>query len=241
MRSTWGKSVWRWLGKEARCELRSKHGVYSSFLFGLMAVVAATAATFDQKLNPSLAAGFLCLTLIFAAVVSVPRAFLVEEDQRTFDLARLAEEPSVVYTGKTVYCFVTSALTGPILALIYAVLTHVEVFRWDVLLLGSLVFSGGLSLCLSFCSALVVGAENRYVLAGVVALPLLLPFVFSGVGGLQFAFGEGAWGASLQNFAVMVGYGVGVGGLGPVLVGEVWGVRQDPRRRRQVSHNRKEA
>lgn len=228
MNSNWNRSVLAWLQKELRCELRSKHGVFSSALFGFMAVVTAVFATSQQTFPPDLAAGFLCVVLVFAAVVTVPRVFLVEEDQRTLDLARLIADPSVVYTGKTLFCSLLSAVGGIALSTVFVVMTRTEVPRWDVLLTGSLLFALSLTQVLALCSTLVVGAKNRWVLVGVIALPLILPLVFCGVGTLRFGFGQGAWGMALRNLVVLVGYGVGTAALGPVLTDAVWGKRKDP-------------
>jgi ABC-type transport system involved in cytochrome c biogenesis permease component len=116
-------------------------------------------------------------------------------------------------------------------------MTQNTLARWDVLLGGSLIFAAGLALCLSLCSSLVIGAENRYVLAGVVALPLVLPLVFCGVGVLKFAFGDGSWGATSRNFIVLIGYSIGLAGLGPVLADAVWGNRRDPSPQQSPPYN----
>lgn len=241
MSSTWGRKSRAWFLKELRCELRSKHGLFTSGLFGLMAVVVAVFATFDQILPPKVASAFLCLVLLFTTVATVPRIFLVEEDQRTFDLARLMADPSVIYSGKALFAVALNALAGLVLSSVFVGMTENPLARWDVLLFGSVLFTVGLTLSLCVCSALVIGAENRYVLAGVVALPLLVPLVFCGVGALNFAFGEGPWGAALRNLVVLGGYTVGLATIGPVLVDAVWGRRRDPDTSGGLPHNKEEA
>lgn len=240
MNSSWNKSVVTWFKKEARCEFRSKHGLFSSALFGFMAVITAVFASFDETFPPNLAAGFLCLVLIFSSVVTTPRVFLIEEDQKTLELARLMSDPSIVYSGKTLFCVLTSAIGGILFSSIFVGMTENTLERWDVLIFGSLLFAVCLALCLCLCSALVIGAENRYVLAGVVALPLLFPLVFCAVGVLKFAFGEGSWGAAFRNLVVMSGYGLGLGAVGPILIDAVWGRRRDPTLQTSLPQNRKD-
>lgn len=228
MSSPWSKSCRAWFGKELRCEIRSKHGLYSSALFGFMAVVTAVFATAKQTFPPTLAAGFLVVVLVFSAVVTVPRIFLVEEDQRTIDLARLLAPPSAIFIGKATFGTLLNAAAGFLFSLIFVTMARAEVIHWPELLLGSMFFAMGLAQCLAVCSALVIGADNRWILAGVVALPLVLPIVFCGVGVTRYAFGDGSWNSAAQNFLILIGYTVGLGGLGPVLIDAVWGTPQKP-------------
>lgn len=228
MSSPWSKSCRAWFGKELRCEIRSKHGLYSSALFGFMAVITAVFATAKQTFPPTLAAGFLVVVLVFSAVVTVPRIYLVEEDQRTIDLARLLAPPSAIYVGKATFGTLLNAAAGLLFSLVFVTMARAEVLHWPELLLGSVFFAMGLAQCLALCSALVIGAENRWILAGVVALPLVLPLVFCGVGVTRYAFGDGSWNSAAQNFLILVGYTVGLGSLGPVLVEAVWGNPQTP-------------
>lgn len=217
-----------WLRKELMCEFRSKQGLLNSLVFGFMAVVVAVFATAQQQFSPDLAAGFLVSILVFSAVVTVPRIFLVEEDQKTFDLARLMADSATVYVGKALFSTGTLAVSGAGLAVVFALMTKTDVDHWEYLVGGAILFSIGLGQCLSLTSSLVLGAQNRAVLSGVVALPLVLPLVFCGVGAVRFGFGEGAEGAALRNVIVMFGYAAGLAALGPVLVGAVWGGRGGP-------------
>lgn len=217
-------SVKAWFLKEWRCEMRSKQGVLASGLFGFMAVVVASFSTMQERYSPWMASAFLCLALVFASVVTVPRLFLSEEDQGTFDLARTMGDEAAVFMGKLLFSLVLAAGFGVILGGLFVVMTKTEVARWDVLIGGSVAFSVGLATVLAIGSAMVIGAVNRYVLAGVVAMPLTLPLVFLGVGVLRFAFGEGSERAALQNFVMIVGYEAGLIAMGPILVKAIWGV-----------------
>lgn len=211
-----------WIIKEARCEFRSKQGLLNSLIFGFMSVIIAVFATAQQKFSPDLAAGFLASILVFSAIVTVPRLFLIEEDQKTFDLARLIAPPSVIFTGKAIFVTTTLGCISGGLAFLFASMTKVQIFEPLYLLGSSLTFASGLSLCLCMTSAMVMGAQNRTVLSAVVATPLLLPLVFVGVGTFRFAFGIGSQGAANQNLLVMIAYIAAIFALGPILVDYVW-------------------
>ncbi len=188
-----------------------------------MAVVVAVFSTAQQKFTPDLAAGFLATILVFSAIVTVPRIFLIEEDQKTLDLALLLTRPATIFTGKASFVTVTLAIIGLALAALFTSMAKVQVFEPLYLILGSLTFSAGLSLCLALTSSLVIGAQNRTVLSAVVATPLLLPLVFVGVGTFRFALGQGSQGAANQNLFVMLAYTAAIFSLGPILIESIWG------------------
>ncbi|MFQ3676725.1 MAG: heme exporter protein CcmB [Fimbriimonadaceae bacterium] len=83
--------------KEARGEFRGRSGLVTAGLFGLVAVVAVSFGTSGQRLEPTVAAGLLWVTLMFAAVIALPRALTLEEEQGTGDLLRILARPSSVY------------------------------------------------------------------------------------------------------------------------------------------------
>ena len=75
--------------KEVRSEMRTKSGLTTTVLFSLFTVVTISLATFDLQISPQLGAGLLCVALLFAAIVALPRTLIIEEEQGTGDLLRL--------------------------------------------------------------------------------------------------------------------------------------------------------
>ena len=67
-----------------------------------------------------------------------------------------------------------------------------------------------------------MGAANRWILAGVISLPLTFPLVFMGVGLLRVAFGEGTLNGGFINLIGLLGYAVAPIGLGPFLAESLW-------------------
>ena len=214
--------------KEAACELRAKHGLYASLLFGFLAVATVVFSTFDQRLNPSLQAAFLCVILVFGSLVAVPRLFIVEADQGTFDLLRTLIPPGAAYAGKLLFAvfqlWVLAILTGAI----FLVMSNAEVAHPLFLIMAVLLFTAGIAGALSLCSALVIGATNRWVLAGVIAMPLLFPMIFMGVGAVRYGFGSGTLQAGQSNLMAMLAYSVLMLVAGPLVIESVWDDRGDP-------------
>lgn len=224
MSSSWGRQVTAIVGKELRAELRSKHGLFTSGLFGLLTVIAIVFASYAEKPSPTLAAAMLCVSLVFAAVVTLPRTMIVEDEQGTFALLQLLAEPSAAYFGKALGNAAQMLFGSLLLGLVFVGMVDLRVASPPVFALGLALLALALAGGTSFCGALVMGATNRWLLAGVVALPLLVPVVFLGVVALRAGLGAGQVEDAYQGLAALGGYAVVTFVAGPRLVREVWKV-----------------
>lgn len=208
--------------KEWLAEVRSRHGLFTAGLFSLLSVVAMSFAGYGLRPSGSLAAGMLSVTLLFSAILALPRTFLVEDEQGTFDLLRLIGDPGPVFVGKTLYNIVQMLGTGALLGTVFLALSGVEVASTPLLVVGLGLQCVALAAAVSLCGALVIGASNRWVLAGAVAMPLLLPQVFLGVGAVRVALGEGLPAGGWQSVAGLAGFTVAALAAGPLIAAAVW-------------------
>ncbi|HRF58555.1 MAG TPA: heme exporter protein CcmB [Fimbriimonadaceae bacterium] len=214
--------IWTVFRKEWRGEMRSRHGIFTAGLFSLLAVVAIAFASYGQKPSGTILAGMLCITLLFASVMALPRTFLVEDEQGTFDLLRLISEPQPVFVGKTLYNLTQMLVTGFVLAILLIGFAGLQVTVVWLYILALVAECMALAGAVSLCGALAIGAANRWILAAVLSVPLLLPQVAMGVGAFRAALGEGTIAGGTQNVLGLLGFGVAALALGPVLAASVW-------------------
>ncbi len=222
MSSSWGRQVRAIVGKELRTELRSKHGLFTAGLFGFLTVIAMVFAAYAEKPTPTIAAGMLCVALVFSAVVTLPRTMIVEDEQGTFALLQLLAEPSAAYFGKALTNCLQIVLGSFVLGGVFIAMTDLSVDRPLVFVLGLVLLSLALAGGTSFCAALVIGASNRWVLAGVVALPLLVPVVFLGVMALRSGLVSGFEVSGRESLVALGGYAMVTLAAGPQIVAQVW-------------------
>jgi heme exporter protein CcmB len=129
----------------------------------------------------------LWAALVFAGVGTLTRSFLAEEESGTGDLLRMWAQPHTVYWGKTIYAFLQMSATAAFVSILFLILTGTEVQHFGLLALTLLGGSAALAGTISLVSALISRGSNRGTLAGVVALPLLIPLVALGVTGVRCA------------------------------------------------------
>ena len=222
MNSSWGSQVVAILGKELRSESRSRHGVFTAGLFGFLTVIAMVFAAYADSPTPSMAAGMLTVALVFSSVVTMPRTMVSEDESGTFALLQLLAEPSAAYFGKLLSNLVQLIASTLLLSVVFVAMADVEVSRplvfWASLLALPFALAGGAT----FCSALVMGAANRWLLAGAVSLPLLVPVVFLGVATLRCGLGAGSVQSGVESLVALAGYALVTFAAGPRLIAAVW-------------------
>lgn len=222
MSSSWGVEIGAVLLKEIRSEMRSRSGVLTAILFDFAALIAAAFATAGQRLTPGAASGLLWVILLFSAVVSLPRTFIGEEEQGTADLLRLTARPHVVFWGKALYNMLFMFLTALVMSALFFALTEQAATSVGVYLLCLLGGSAALAGVVSLCGAFVAQAAHRFVLAGAIAVPALIPLMALAVDGMQSALGGSPADSGYRAAAGLGAYAVASFAIGPHLFAAVW-------------------
>lgn len=210
------------LRKDIAVEWRTRHGVYTAMLFAVMTVVAMGLATANASLTPEAQAGLLWVALTFAAITGLARGFVVEEEQGTADMLRLAARPSAVLAGKMLFHCALLFATEVVLIPLFLLLMSVKVSNWGLFTLGLLAGSVGLAVCVTISGALVARATSRGALVGVLSLPVLIPLI-----GLAVSSGKAALGAAdaamgWSSVTGMAGWTLALGASGFWLFEQVW-------------------
>lgn len=243
MNSPWLEQTKAVFFKEIRTDWRTKHGLFVGGLFVLLATIAMGFATmFDgQQPSPDLTAGMLVVTILFSGATVIPRIFLAEEDQGTFELLRLFAAPGPAYAGKLFYALLQMILVATVSCLMFVEMVQAPVVQPVFLLVSAFVFALALGGGLAFASSLVLGAANRWMLASAVGIPLLMPVVVLGIICLRYSFGVGRWGETFQSLIGLGGMALFSIAIGPALAPWLWGLagqdKQSPNPNLEPGHN----
>jgi ABC-type transport system involved in cytochrome c biogenesis permease component len=149
--------------------------------------------------------------------------FLLEEDQGTLPLLRVTFPPASIFLGKLSFNLITLGLAALVLTPILIAFLEAPVERPLVLILGIGSFAACLAGAVSFSSALVVGASNRWIIVVVLAIPLLVPTVFLAVDAIRSGLGSGPETTGWRAVIGLTGYGLALAAVAPILVEAVWG------------------
>jgi heme exporter protein B len=208
------------LVKDLRIELRTLESVPAMALFAVTAFVIFRFGLDEERLEGSLAAGVLLVTVLFAAILAINRIFVAEREQGGFDAIRLAPvDGTALFAAKVsallVYLTALEAVAVPAFALFF-------MDEWaglppliPILLLANL----GLAVTGTLVSAMAVNSRARDLLAPLILLPLVVPVMIAAAAAAQPLLaaagpsyeGLGRWVGVLALYDVvflLVGYAV---------------------------------
>ena len=183
-----GRQVRALIWKEFLVEARARESVLASAVFALLVLVVFSLA-FDLRVEnaAAVAPGVLWVTVMFASVLSLGRAFARERDRRTLDGLLLAPmDRSALYVAKLV-----ANLAAMLAVVIVAVPASLALFNLRVdfplliasLLLGSLGFAGVGTLF----AAMAAHTRAREILLPLLLFPVQVPVILATVKSLSAA------------------------------------------------------
>src|SRR5882724_2712971 len=173
--------MWPILVKDLTIEFRSKAGLLSIFVLGLLVLLIFQFAL-PERPTPESAAAALWLAFVLAGTLGAQRTFLVERENLAIEGLKTAPiDPSSIFLAKMAGTLVTltilQAVVVPLTALFFAVVPAAPLWFALVCLLGNVGFSAIVTLF----AAISVGTRAREVILPLLVLPLLVPLLIASV------------------------------------------------------------
>ncbi len=174
--------VWAVLWKDLRIELRTKDVFTSMAVFAVLSLLIFNFA-FELRIPDKrmIVPGVLWVTITFAGVLGLGRAFISEKDRGSLAGLLLAPvDRSAIYFGKMLasllFILVVEAFILPLIVVFFNVplITPSLIL---ILLLGTIGFAA----VGTIFSALSVNTRAREVLLPVLLFPILLPLLIAGI------------------------------------------------------------
>lgn len=193
--------------KDARLELRTRFALNALGLFVAAAVLLVRFAVGNAAVSPPMASALLWVVILFAAVVGLGRAFIVEEERGTVLLLQLTLPATPIYVGKLAFNIAITLALNLVAAFTFWVLVSPEIHALGLfattLILGAIGLAGATTLL----SAIIARTASSGPLLAVLSFPVLIPLLFSVVKLSQLAFEPGAtWSAATTDLTALVGY-----------------------------------
>lgn len=169
--------------KELRLELSAPQVVPAMAIFAVMTLVVFHFALQRRAVEGELAAGVLCVTLLFASMLGISRLFVADREEGGLDGFLLAPvDRTALLVAKALALFGYLALLELVLVPAFAVLLlgpspDAGAFARLVLVLA--LADAGVAVVGTLVGAIAVQTRARDLLVPLLALPLLLPVVIA--------------------------------------------------------------
>ena len=163
--------------KDLLLEIKDKYALNTVLVFVIASLLVVLFSLKAQQLEPESQAGLIWIIILFAAIASLARTFVLEADKQTFDLLRLHSRASSVFTGKLIYNFLFVLLVNAASFLLYIFFLGLPVYHLEPLVVSIILGSSGLTGISTMLSAIVSKADRKGAVFSVLSIPLLVPLI----------------------------------------------------------------
>ena len=172
--------------------------------------------------NETTKSALLWVILFFSAMSGLAHIFNREEEKHTSDTLKLVVQPIVVYMGKLLFniilLFLLECITIPLFFVVmdYTV-QNLPLFLF-VLFLGSIGLSAGATII----AAIISKAGSKGSLFSVLAFPVLLPVLVTGISATRIISAEGDLSAISKELQMLFAYSVVIITASVLLFDIIW-------------------
>lgn len=201
--------MWAILQRDLKIEFRTKAGLSSLFVLGLLVLLIFQFAM-PEKPTPETAAAAMWLSFVFAGTLGAQRTFLLERDNSCiYGLLTSPLDPASIFLAKMLGNLLT-------LTILQAVVVPLTVIFFNVaptghpLLFAGVCFLGnaGFSAVATLFAAISVRTRAREMMLPLLIFPLLVPVVITAVKASAILLGSGAPSDAASWLQVLIAFDV---------------------------------
>lgn len=194
------------LAKDLQTELRSRYAINTVLAFVGASLLLVLFALNAESLSPTPKSALVWIIILFAALSSLSRSFVMETDRKTYDLLRLHGKASEIFVGKLCYNYLFTLSVNVATFLLYLFLLGMPVADGLAFVLVLILGTAGLSGIATMLGAIVSQADRKGAIFSVLSIPLLFPLILILVRTTKAALIEGFTENYLNDFWALLGY-----------------------------------
>lgn len=208
--------------KDLQAELRSRYAINTVLAFVAAALFLVLFSLDAEQLPPTSKSGLVWIIILFAALSSLARSFVMETEQQTFNLLRLHGSPTDVFIGKLTYNIAFALSVNVITFACYIFLLGTPVVDGLALILTLLLGTVGLCAVATLLAAIVSQADRKGTIFSVLSIPLLVPLILILVRTTRAALVEGLTEKYFNDFWALLGFAGVTISAGILLFDYIW-------------------
>ncbi len=192
--------------KDLRIELRTKHAINMVLAFVVASLLLVMFTLKVQDLNPTPKSGLVWIIILFSALSSLGRSFIIETDKNTYNVLRIYAQGSSVFVGKMVYNMLFTLAINLLTFTLYIFLANIIVVSWWAFIMILFLGTAGLSSVSTMIAAIVSQADRKGAIFSVLTIPLFIPFILLLTNLTKAAFVNGMNTGVTNDLMALVGF-----------------------------------
>lgn len=214
--------AWLIFQKDVQQEFRTRYALNAILLFSVVTLTAVSFSIGSFSADDDILSALLWIILFFSAMSGLAHIFVREEETHTADTLKLVSAPVSIFIGKLFFnlflLFALEIITVPLfVAVMNFSIDNVPLFILT-LLAGSIGLAGGGTMV----AAIISKAGAKGALFTVLAFPILLPVLVSGISATKISALGGDMAGASAELQTLLAYDVVVITASILLFDFVW-------------------
>jgi len=165
------------LKKDLKIELRTKYALNMVLAFVVASLLLIMFTLKVQDMNPTPKSGLIWIIILFSALSSLGRSFILETDKNTYNILRIYANSTSVFVGKMAYNMLFTLAINLLTFTLYIFLANIIIVSWWAFVLILFMGTAGLSSVSTMIAAIVSQADRKGAIFSVLTIPLFIPFI----------------------------------------------------------------
>ncbi|TYP94935.1 heme exporter protein B [Fodinibius salinus] len=216
------KGVTAVLTKDLQTEFRSRYAINTVLAFVGGALLLILFALNAEQLSPTPQSALVWIVILFAALSSLSRSFVMETEHKTYNLLRLHARSEEVFVGKLCYNYLFCLSVNTTTFLLYIFLLGMPIADSGAFVLLLILGTAGLSGVATLLGAIVSQADRKGAIFSVLSIPLMFPLILILVRTTKAALIEGVIQNYANDFWALFGYAGATITAGILLFDYIW-------------------
>lgn len=208
--------------KDLLQEFKTRYALNAIFLFALVTLFAVSFAIGTFSASPDILSALLWIILFFASMSGLSHIFVREEEAHTADTLKLVARPTEIFLGKLIFNIVLLFMVEFLVVPLYVAMMNFTVYHILIFVLALVLGTFGLAGGGTIVAAIIAKSNARGALFTVLAFPILLPVLVTGISVTKNAASENLFTNPSSELQSLFAFAVVIITAGLLLFDFIW-------------------
>lgn len=214
--------AWLIFRKDIQQEFKTRYALNAIFLFAIVTLTAVSFSIGAFSAGPEILSALLWIILFFSSMSGLAHIFVREEETHTADTLKLVTTSSSVFLGKLLFNIILLFSVELLVVPLFMGVMNFVVYDGWVFMLSLFFGSFGLAGGGTIVAAIIAKSNTKGALFTVLAFPILLPVIVSGISAARKAATDSILVSATSELQALFAFAVVIITAGILLFDFIW-------------------
>lgn len=214
--------AWLIFRKDIQQEFKTRYALNAIFLFAIVTLTAVSFSIGAFSAGPEILSALLWIILFFSSMSGLAHIFVREEETHTADTLKLVTTSSSVFLGKLLFNIILLFSVELLVVPLFMGVMNFVIYDGWVFMLSLFFGSFGLAGGGTIVAAIIAKSNTKGALFTVLAFPILLPVIVSGISAARKAATDSILVSATSELQALFAFAVVIITAGILLFDFIW-------------------